>query len=81
MQFKSFTETTKEGNKLVEHKTTVIYYCESRTYLQIRLHGWSDGGRLHKIRLYDGDKIVKVKGTRGIGPGATVDSLTFYTSK
>ena len=32
-----------------------------------RLHGWAEGGELHKIRLYDGDKIVKVTGRRGIG--------------
>ena len=46
-----------------------------------RLHGWSDGGNLHKIRLYEGDKIIKVTGRRGIGPGAVVDQLKFYTLK
>lgn len=46
-----------------------------------RMHGWDNGGSLHKVRLYDGDKIIKVSGRRGIGPGALVDQLTFYTSK
>ena len=46
-----------------------------------RLHGWADGGELHKIRLYDGDKIVKVTGRHGRGPGALVDQLTFHTLK
>lgn len=46
-----------------------------------RMHGWENGGALHKIRLYDGDKIIKVTGRRGIGPGALVDQLTFYTSE
>ena len=64
---------------LVDHKPNILLLILN--LFTNRLHGWSDGGRLHKIRLYDGDKIVKVKGTRGIGPGATVDSLTFFTSK
>jgi hypothetical protein len=47
-----------------------------------RLHGWEDGGgELHKIRLYDGDKIIRVIGRRGIGPGASIDQLTFHTKK
>lgn len=45
------------------------------------MHGWQDGGDLHKIRLYDGDKIVKVRGKRGLGPGALVDQLTFFTQQ
>ena len=46
-----------------------------------RLHGWVDGGELHKIRFDHGDKIVKVTGRHGIGPGALVDQLTFHTFK
>jgi len=46
-----------------------------------RLHGWAEGGELHKIRLYDGDMITKVTGRRGLGPGALVDQLTFHTEK
>jgi hypothetical protein len=44
-----------------------------------RLHGSDDGGELHKMRMYDGDKIVRITGRRGIGPGAGIDQLTFYT--
>lgn len=44
-----------------------------------RLHGWQDGGDLHKIKLYQADRIVKVSGRRGLGPGASVDQLTFHT--
>ena len=35
MRFKYFTEIIKEGNMSVDLKITVIYYCESWTYLQI----------------------------------------------
>ncbi len=45
------------------------------------LHGSEENGKLHKIRLYDGDKITKVSGRRGLGPGAAVDQLTFFTKK
>ena len=41
-------------------------------------HG-GEGGELHKIRLYEGDKVVRVTGRHGIGPGAGIDQLTFYT--
>ena len=44
-----------------------------------RLHGWQDGGDLHKIKLYEADRIIKVTGRRGLGPGASVDQLTFHT--
>jgi len=44
-----------------------------------RLHGWQDGGDLHKIKLYQADRVVKVSGRRGLGPGASVDQLTFHT--
>ena len=44
-------------------------------------HHGGDGGQMHKVRLYESDKIVKVTGRRGIGPGAGVDQLTFYTSR
>ena len=43
-------------------------------------HG-GEGGKLHKIRLYQGDRIVKVTGRKGIGPGAGIDQLTFYTKQ
>ena len=52
-----------------------------QTKLTFRLHGWAEGGELHKIRLYDGDMITKVTGRRGLGPGALVDQLTFHTEK
>lgn len=44
-----------------------------------RLHGWNDGGDIHKIKLYQADRIVKITGRRGLGPGASVDQLTFHT--
>ena len=44
-----------------------------------RLHGWEDGGDLHKIKLYQADRIVQISGRRGLGPGASVDQLTFHT--
>ena len=44
-----------------------------------RLHGWQDGGSLNKIRLYEGDKIVKVTGRRGLGPGIKKSGcMNFY---
>jgi len=42
-------------------------------------HGGREGGFLNKIRLYNGDRITKVTGRSGIGPGAQVDQLTFHT--
>ena len=45
-----------------------------------RWHG-GEGGELHKIRLYNGDKITRVSGRRGIGIGAGIDQLTFYGSR
>jgi len=42
-------------------------------------HGGRDGGYLNKIRLYNDDKITRVTGRSGLGPGAQVDQLTFYT--
>ena len=41
-------------------------------------HG-GEGGFLHRIRLYNGDRIIKITGRAGIGPGADIDQLTFYT--
>ena len=52
-----------------------------KQYWLSRLHGWAEGGELHKIRLYDGDMITKVTGRRGLGPGALVDQLTFHTGQ
>ena len=43
-------------------------------------HG-GEGGTLERLRLYHGDKIVRVTGRRGIGPGAGIDGLTFHTLK
>ena len=43
-------------------------------------HG-GEGGALHRLRLYEGDRIVRVRGRRGLGPGAGVDQITFYTLK
>ena len=43
-------------------------------------HG-DDGGALHRLRLYNGDQVVRVTGRRGLGPGAGVDQLTFHTLK
>lgn len=43
------------------------------------LHG-GEGGSLAKIKLYAGDRIVRVTGREGIGPGAGIDQLNFYTS-
>ncbi|XP_059082356.1 uncharacterized protein LOC131879895 [Tigriopus californicus] len=43
------------------------------------LHG-GEGGSLGKIKLYAGDRIVRVTGRQGFGPGAGVDQLNFYTS-
>jgi len=44
-----------------------------------RWHG-GEGGELYKIRLYNGDKITRVSGRRGIGIGAGIDQLMFYGS-
>ena len=44
------------------------------------LHG-GEGGALHKVRLFNGDKIVRVTGRRGVGPGAGVDQITLYTNE
>ena len=43
-------------------------------------HG-GEGGYLNRIRLYDGDRIVKVTGRAGLGPGADIDQLTFHTRR
>jgi len=43
-------------------------------------HG-GEGGQLVKIRMYHGDRINRVTGRAGIGPGAEVDQLTFHTRK
>ena len=45
-----------------------------------RVHG-GEGGALFRLRLYEGDRIVRVTGRRGLGPGAGVDQITFYTLK
>ena len=39
------------------------------------------GGQLYKIRMYHGDRIIRVTGRAGVGPGAEVDQLTFHTKK
>jgi len=41
-------------------------------------HG-SEGGVLNRLRLYEGDRIIRVSGRSGIGPGAGIDQITFYT--
>jgi len=41
-------------------------------------HG-SDGGQLHRLRLFDGDRIIRVIGRAGLGPGAGIDQITFHT--
>ena len=38
------------------------------------------GGHLHRLRLYSGDRVVRVTGRAGLGPGAGVDQLTLHTS-
>ena len=53
-----------------------MFYGNYRGYF----HG-GEGGLLHKIRLYNGDRIVKVTGRAGIGPGADIDQLTFHTRR
>ena len=44
------------------------------------VHG-GEGGKLHRARLYEEDRITSVTGRRGIGPGAGIDQLTFHTKK
>ena len=44
------------------------------------VHG-GEGGALHRLRLYEGDRIVRVTGRRGQGPGAGIDQITLYTLK
>ena len=39
------------------------------------------GGHLHRLRLYEGDRIVRVSGRAGIGPGAGLDQITLHTKK
>jgi len=51
-----------------------IFYGNYQGYF----HG-GEGGFLHRIRLYNGDRITKVTGRAGIGPGADIDQLTFHT--
>ena len=53
-----------------------MFYGNYRGYY----HG-GDGGFLNKIRLYNGDRITKVTGKAGIGPGADIDQLTFHTRR
>ena len=43
-------------------------------------HG-GQGGTLHRLRLYEGDRIVRVAGRAGLGPGASLDQITLYTKK
>jgi hypothetical protein len=45
-----------------------------------RPHG-GQGGQLHRLRLYEGDRIVRVTGRAGLGPGAGIDQITFHTKK
>ena len=44
------------------------------------VHG-GQGGALHRLRLYEGDRIVRVTGRAGLGPGASLDQVTLYTKK
>lgn len=44
-------------------------------------HHGGEGGQLHRLRLYNNDRITRVTGRSGIGPGAGVDQLTFHTKK
>ena len=44
------------------------------------VHG-GQGGTLHRLRLYEGDRIVRVTGRAGLGPGASLDQVTLYTKK
>ena len=44
------------------------------------VHG-GQGGALHRLRLYQGDRIVRVTGRAGLGPGASLDQLTLHTKK
>ena len=53
-----------------------IFYGNYQGYF----HG-GEGGFLHRIRLYNGDRVTKVTGRAGIGPGADIDQLTFHTRK
>ena len=43
-------------------------------------HG-GQGGTLHRLRLYEGDRIIRVAGRAGLGPGASLDQITLYTKK
>ena len=45
-----------------------------------RSHG-RDGGQLHRLRLYSGDRVVRVSGRSGLGPGVGVDQITFHSKK
>lgn len=42
------------------------------------VHG-GQGGLLARIRLYNGDRIVRVSGRSGIGPGSGIDQITLHT--
>merc|ERR1711971_973080 len=44
-------------------------------------HGGSDGGQLHRLRLYNGDRVIRVTGRSGLGPGGGIDQITFHTKK
>lgn len=44
-------------------------------------HGGTEGGQLHRLRLYNGDRVVRVTGRSGLGPGGGIDQLTFHTKK
>jgi hypothetical protein len=44
-------------------------------------HHGREGGELHRLRLFQGDRIVRVTGRAGLGPGAGVDQLTLHTSQ
>ena len=44
-------------------------------------HHGDHGGLLTRLRLYNGDTVVRVSGRAGVGPGAGVDQLTFYTAR
>jgi len=42
-------------------------------------HHGGRGGTLHRLRLYEGDRVVRVTGRAGLGPGASLDQITLHT--
>lgn len=43
-------------------------------------HG-GQGGQLHRLRLYSGDRVTRVTGRAGLGPGASLDQVTLHTAR